>query len=608
METQSWDDGGGSNAFRPVYDVNTAEDNSGGHHNGYDNGGYHRGGGGGGNHQQYQQFNGNGYGGNGYSNYQHHQGQYNQYQNGGYHHQNNYGNDHQQMQHDHYQGYNGRNRNNHRTQRYYNRQRGGYNRNRGRGGRYRGNKKQYNYRDKRSQYQQRRYQPKDSRDNRFDPTNPNDMNGSNPMNSMNETNAVNESNDIDDIQRDVDALNFEHKEDPNPNSIADSNVDSNRDQDPNANQSEPSQETSPSRPTRPINNRFGGRKKKKGRRVIEDDLDYRPNQDDNETEHVDQSHRTQYVDESEPQMYNASHHQDARQFGQFQQSGQHSHHGSPPQQQHHHQHQAPYPDYQHPYQHPHPSRRRGRNAHDYELQNMSDRARKMAIQLKNGKYDCAICQSFIGKKARIWKCGHCYAIFHMTCIKLSGSFPFYLSIALSIRSLRSRMIFRISTLNVIVYFFSEWARAKERKDAEHDQRRPRPDRAITDLRCPACNFVDKNFKFNLYECYCGKRIFDHEHRSAYSMMSNVPHSCGEICGKKRGKSCPHTCPALCHPGPCEPCNLPSDRTSKCACGKMTYNLKCGEEQKIQRLCGQIWYENVSFCFSKTCESLTEPIK
>ena len=45
METQSWDDGGGSHEFRPVYEVNSA-DNSGGHHNGY-NDGYHQGGRGG---------------------------------------------------------------------------------------------------------------------------------------------------------------------------------------------------------------------------------------------------------------------------------------------------------------------------------------------------------------------------------------------------------------------------------------------------------------------------------------------------------------------------------------------------------------------------------
>merc|ERR1719242_1620495 len=194
-------------------------------------------------------------------------------------------------------------------------------------------------------------------------------------------------------------------------------------------------------------------------------------------------------------------------------------------------------------------RKFSRNAH-YEMRDLSDRARKMALQLKSGKYDCAVCQSFVGKKARIWKCGHCFAIFHMNCI-------------------------------------NEWARAKERQDAQADQRRPRPDRALTELRCPACNFVDKKFKFNQYVCFCGQHIFDHEHRSAYSVASNIPHSCGEICGKKRGKTCPHPCPAVCHPGPCEPCNLPSDRTSTCACGKMTFNLKCGEEEKVQRLCGQI---------------------
>eukprot|EP01084_Bolivina_argentea_P183587 316773_1 len=188
----------------------------------------------------------------------------------------------------------------------------------------------------------------------------------------------------------------------------------------------------------------------------------------------------------------------------------------------------------------------------------------MALQLMNGTYDCMVCQSFIGKKGRIWKCQHCYTMFHITCV-------------------------------------NKWARAREQKDAESEQRPVKSDREIDKLRCPACNYIEVNFKYNEYKCFCDKVIFDHEHRSSYTYASSIPHSCGDICGKKRGPLCPHTCSAICHPGPCEPCKLPSNRKSNCPCGKLTYSLLCGDHKESKpRLCGQICNKQLK-CDNHKCK-------
>ena len=76
-------------------------------------------------------------------------------------------------------------------------------------------------------------------------------------------------------------------------------------------------------------------------------------------------------------------------------------------------------------------------------------------------------------------------------------------------------------------------------------------------RCPGCQFVRKATPRE-YRCFCGKIIdppFD---------KREIPHSCGEVCGKPLKYNsnnnhstsegvCPHKCIELCHPGPCPPC-------------------------------------------------------
>lgn len=52
-----------------------------------------------------------------------------------------------------------------------------------------------------------------------------------------------------------------------------------------------------------------------------------------------------------------------------------------------------------------------------------------------------------------------------------------------------------------------------------------------------------------YYCFCGKI------KNVISENYLLPHSCGEMCGKKRGTNCMHGCELLCHPGVCPPCKL-----------------------------------------------------
>lgn len=187
----------------------------------------------------------------------------------------------------------------------------------------------------------------------------------------------------------------------------------------------------------------------------------------------------------------------------------------------------------------------------------------MIEQILDGEYNCMVCHSTVGKKGRIWTCKHCYIIFHLTCI-------------------------------------NRWASAREQKEAEEEHRDPKPDYLIKSMRCPACNFVDNTFKMNKYYCYCGKQCLDDalgyydDYNQNFNINSNgIPHSCGELCGRYKGTTseCEHCCIAQCHPGPCDPCRLPSAKVYKCECGKMQYNLRCGQQETERKLC------------SFTCEKL-----
>mmetsp|Transcript_31318 Transcript_31318/g.30978 ORF Transcript_31318/g.30978 Transcript_31318/m.30978 type:complete len:726 (+) Transcript_31318:439-2616(+) len=77
-----------------------------------------------------------------------------------------------------------------------------------------------------------------------------------------------------------------------------------------------------------------------------------------------------------------------------------------------------------------------------------------------------------------------------------------------------------------------------------------------------------------------------------------PHSCGEICGRKRGEDCPHLCPQQCHPGACPPCTSMAP-IQNCPCGKTMYQTLCKDKANIQT-CENIC-DKILACRSHRCQ-------
>ena len=95
-------------------------------------------------------------------------------------------------------------------------------------------------------------------------------------------------------------------------------------------------------------------------------------------------------------------------------------------------------------------------------------------------------------------------------------------------------------------------------------------------RCPGCQSSNSS-TVNTYYCFCAKRKNPEWNRR------EIPHSCGEVCGKNLGDgiSCTHSCTLLCHPGPCPTCAAQTMRN--CPCGKSSQQVKCGSSDAL--LCG-----------------------
>lgn len=53
-------------------------------------------------------------------------------------------------------------------------------------------------------------------------------------------------------------------------------------------------------------------------------------------------------------------------------------------------------------------------------------------------------------------------------------------------------------------------------------------------RCPMCQ-QGLGYVPNQYKCFCGKS------RNPEWNRQDTPHSCGEVCGRKRNKTCVHRC-------------------------------------------------------------------
>ncbi|KAF7706181.1 transcriptional repressor NF-X1 [Silurus meridionalis] len=142
-------------------------------------------------------------------------------------------------------------------------------------------------------------------------------------------------------------------------------------------------------------------------------------------------------------------------------------------------------------------------------------------QLTEEKYECMVCCDVIRVMAPVWSCQSCFHVFHLNCIK-------------------------------------KWARSPASQADETGK----------GWRCPACQNVALKFPTS-YICFCGKVTNpEYQHRE-------IPHSCGEVCGKKRSSGdCNHRCNILCHPGPCPQC--PAFTTKSCVCGRISKQVRCSQ--------------------------------
>ncbi|KAJ2050346.1 FKBP12-associated protein, partial [Coemansia sp. S2] len=121
----------------------------------------------------------------------------------------------------------------------------------------------------------------------------------------------------------------------------------------------------------------------------------------------------------------------------------------------------------------------------------------LARRLTCGDYECMICCDKVRARNAVWQCDHCWAIFHLGCVR-------------------------------------QWAQACV------------ADGTTARWRCPGCQHA-RAAEPTHYVCFCGAQCNPEPVRGV------VPHACTRICGRKRGPHCPHACAQPCHPGPCAPC-------------------------------------------------------
>ncbi|XP_077978274.1 transcriptional repressor NF-X1-like isoform X2 [Glandiceps talaboti] len=170
----------------------------------------------------------------------------------------------------------------------------------------------------------------------------------------------------------------------------------------------------------------------------------------------------------------------------------------------------------------------------------------MIESLSNGTYECMVCFDVIRCQVAVWSCQACYTVFHLHCVR-------------------------------------KWARSPIATSAVE---------SAEGWRCPACQNVCHKVP-SVYRCFCGQVRDPEWHRM------QTPHSCAEICRKRRTEtSCPHTCNLLCHPGPCPTC--PVTVTKSCACGRTKKSVRCGTVSEIHcdLTCG--WKLN---CEIHSCERI-----
>ncbi|KAF2363154.1 Zinc finger NF-X1-type [Trinorchestia longiramus] len=176
----------------------------------------------------------------------------------------------------------------------------------------------------------------------------------------------------------------------------------------------------------------------------------------------------------------------------------------------------------------------GRGATEEDVRNQREQLIEM---MRKGSYECVVCCDRVRPQQAIWSCSTCFNCFHLGCIK-------------------------------------KWANSSLQEGG---------------WRCPTCNDQNSS-RPNAYKCFCGKvREPEYNH-------TDIPHSCGELCGHSKDAWCVHKCNELCHPGPCPPCMAFIKKT--CGCGAVTKDVRCSSGSE-PLLCGGPCGKKLS-CTAHTC--------
>lgn len=191
------------------------------------------------------------------------------------------------------------------------------------------------------------------------------------------------------------------------------------------------------------------------------------------------------------------------------------------------------------------------------------RTKEHILGATDGISACLICLEEIRPNDPIWTCSGelcplpCFAILHLACIQ-SWSRQ-------QIDVQREKMI-SLSSPSLSEAYSSNATRDMVKDYSE------------ISWECPKCRKRYGNGVPSVSLCFCGKTVnpvFD---------PWNIPHGCGERCGRKF--ACGHECLLLCHPGPCAPC--PREVTWSCYCGKSTSSRRCGRRDfSCHEICGAL---------------------
>ncbi|KAI0215478.1 NF-X1-type zinc finger protein NFXL1 [Lamellibrachia satsuma] len=158
--------------------------------------------------------------------------------------------------------------------------------------------------------------------------------------------------------------------------------------------------------------------------------------------------------------------------------------------------------------------------------------------MKSKANTCLICIETIKRMDAVWSCQGCHAMLHISCIQKWVRDGVYQRTAFSEENIPERDL--------------PWF-------------------------CPKCRHEYKQMECpTRYYCFCGK-----EEDPQFDPWL-VPHSCGQVCGRRLKPDCGHSCLLLCHPGPCPPC--PQTVRATCYCGRQSPQIRrCGAREWT---CGQ----------------------